>query len=81
MSCMTSIDIDHILTEACCCHTAEDGEDACSTSSRPQQQPMPRSNHRLIANRRQTLALVPAALLALQTSDADAAEGAALPKL
>ncbi|KAK9917520.1 hypothetical protein WJX75_005271 [Coccomyxa subellipsoidea] len=54
---------------------ADDGLDACSTSSQPQQQPMQRCNHRLIANRRQTLALVPAALLALQASQADAVEG------
>ncbi|EIE22860.1 hypothetical protein COCSUDRAFT_53682 [Coccomyxa subellipsoidea C-169] len=54
---------------------AEAGEEACSTSSQPQQQHEQRCNHRLIANRRQTLALVPAALLALQISGADASEG------
>ncbi|CAL8464811.1 g4346 [Coccomyxa elongata] len=53
-------------------------EESCSTSSQQQQQQqqsMQRCNHRLIANRRQTLALVPAGILALQTTKATAIEG------
>ncbi|BDA50402.1 probableKL43 Protein PHOTOSYSTEM I ASSEMBLY 2, chloroplastic at C-terminar half [Coccomyxa sp. Obi] len=50
-------------------------EESCSTSSQQQQQSVQRCNHRLIANRRQTLALVPAGLLALQATNANASEG------